>query len=406
MKVLIVSSNVGRSSSEIMYSFVFDEIFRLAKRGIEVHAGRLKFEGSGFSYGIHFHDIDKKFKLQALLLGFRSLSSYPLISLIRSPKVIYGEFLYGYHVSNILKKIKPDLIHAHFAWPEGWVSYLAKKYLKQEIALVVTLHGYDILVERSVNYGIRLRKQYDFLVKRVLDEAKAIIVASKAVYEECNKLCNKSKIYLIPNGVDIKRFTPELDASKFREKLGIQDELVVFTVRHHQPKYGIEYLLRAAPSVLEEYKDVIFIIGGDGPLKKYHEELALKLKIRDKTIFTGHISQSELPYYYALSSIVVVPSLQEAWGLVVTEAMASGKPVIGSDVGGIKDQIINGYNGFLVPPRAPEALADKILYFLKNQDEIKRMGRNGRKLAEEKFDIEKRIDVIVSLYEEIKSSEK
>ena len=205
----------------------------------------------------------------------------------------------------------------------------------------------------------------------------------------------------MPNGVDLKRFNPNIDGSCIRRKLDVENKFIVFTVRHHEPKYGIEYLIRAASLVLKEKKDVVFIIGGDGSLRPYYEELASKLGVRNRIVFTGRIPQAELPYYYAASDVVVVPSLQEAWGLVVTEAMASGKPVIGTRVGGIVDQIIDGYNGFLVPPRDPRAIAEKILWLIENPDEIKRIGMNGRKLAEEKFDIEKRVDRIVELYKEL-----
>ena len=110
---------------------------------------------------------------------------------------------------------------------------------------------------------------------------------------------------------------------------------------------------------------------------------------------------SSICYYYAMSDIVVVPSLQEAFGLVVAEAMASGKPVIGSNVGGIPDQIIDGYNGFLVQPRKPKEIAEKILWLINNPEEARRMGMNGRRIVEEKFDINKRIDRLISLYHRI-----
>jgi glycosyltransferase involved in cell wall biosynthesis len=81
--------------------------------------------------------------------------------------------------------------------------------------------------------------------------------------------------------------------------------------------------------------------------------------------------------------------------------MAGGKPGVASRVGGLPDQVIDGYNGFLVPPRDPKALADRIMYLLENPSEARRMGLNGRRLAEERFDIEKRIDKIIKVYDEL-----
>jgi glycosyltransferase involved in cell wall biosynthesis len=127
--------------------------------------------------------------------------------------------------------------------------------------------------------------------------------------------------------------------------------------------------------------------------------------VKEKIIFTGIIPQNLVPYYYAMSDIVVVPSLQEAFGLVVTEAMACGKPVIGTRVGGIPDQIIDGYNGFLVRPRSPEEIAEKIIYLVDNPDEARHMGMNGRRIVEERFNIEKRVEKIIPIYEEVLSAE-
>ncbi|MBS7614117.1 glycosyltransferase family 4 protein, partial [Candidatus Bathyarchaeota archaeon] len=157
----------------------------------------------------------------------------------------------------------------------------------------------------------------------------------------------------------------------------------------------------AAPMVLRERSDVAFVIGGDGSLRTYHERLAERLGIGKDMIFTGRIPRDEVPHYYAMSDIVVVPSLQEAFGLVVAEAMASGKPVIGTSVGGIPDQIIDGYNGFLVRPRDPSEIAEKISWLLKNPQDAKLMGLRGRKIVEEKFNINERIEKLVQLYIEL-----
>lgn len=158
-------------------------------------------------------------------------------------------------------------------------------------------------------------------------------------------------------------------------------------------------MIRAAPLVIKEKDDAVFVIGGDGALRNFHEQLAIKLGVKGNIIFTGRIPASEVPYYYAMSDMVVVPSLQEAFGLVVSEAMASGKPVIGTEVGGIPDQIIDVYNGFLVQPRHAAELAEKILSLINNPKKAKRMGTNGRKIVEEKFNLDKKINRIISLYE-------
>jgi glycosyltransferase involved in cell wall biosynthesis len=183
-----------------------------------------------------------------------------------------------------------------------------------------------------------------------------------------------------------------------RKRLGIEGRSIVFSLRHHEPTYGLEYLIRAIPIVAKEKDDVVFVIGGDGSLMKFHQQLAKALEVRDKVIFVGKIPRDEVPYYYAMSNLTVVPSLQEGFGLVVSEAMACGKPTIGTKVGGIPDQIVDGYNGFLVQPRDPGEIAEKILLLLNDPKEARRIGMNGRRIVEEKFDANKRTDKIIQLY--------
>jgi glycosyltransferase involved in cell wall biosynthesis len=401
MSILVVSTNVGRSPADATLSFVFDEVMRLAKRRIDVHVARLKFEDDLRAYGVTFHDM-RKINILALPSTINRLIFYPLKAFPRNPSVLCSEMLYSFHISNLLKSIKPALLHAHFAYIEGWAGYLARASLRRKIPFLVTLHGVDILAEPAVGYGVRLNKRYDAVVRKVLREADSIIVASHAVFNETVKLVDgPEKIHLIPNGVDLARFNPSLDGSAIRKLYGIEDKKIVFTLRAQYPRYGVSYLVLAAKLVLSSLRDVVFIIGGEGPLKRYNKELARRLGISSNVIFTGRIPQEVVPLYYAASDIVVVPSLQEAWGLVATEAMGCGKPVIASKVGGLPDQVIDGFNGFLVPPRNTRALADRILYLLENPSEARRMGLNGRRLAEERFDIEKRIDKIIELYKKL-----
>jgi glycosyltransferase involved in cell wall biosynthesis len=274
---------------------------------------------------------------------------------------------------------------------------LAKKEIEKP--LVVTLHGYDILVEESVGYGARLDRRADAIVRKVLSKADAVVTASHATYREAHKLGNlDARLHLIPEGVDTKRFRPDLDGDRIRERWGIEGKTVVFSLRKHEPKYGLEYVVRAAPSVVAEDNDVVFVMGGDGPLRPYLERLAETLGVRKRVIFTSWVPQEELPYYYAMSDLVVVPSVQEAFGLVVSEAMASGKPVIGTSVGGIPDQIVDGQDGLLVRPRDVGQLAASILELARDPQRRRLLGSNGRKEVESKFSIDRRVADMIKLY--------
>jgi N-acetyl-alpha-D-glucosaminyl L-malate synthase BshA len=400
ISVAVISGPVGKTPEDITYSFVFDEAHRLAKRGLAVHVIRSLQEEASFSHGIHFHGLENVSRIKYLPFLFKHLNAIPNLGYLIPPWELLYLSKYADAVANVAKSQNLDLIHAHFAYPEGFVGLLTKEETRKP--LVVTVHGYDVLVEPSVGYGVRLSRRIDAIVRRVLNDADVVIAASRATFKEVCKVVNETdKVHLIPNGVDAERFNPNLNCSYIKRKLGIEGHTVIFTLRAHEPKYGLEYLIRAAPMVTKEREDAVLVIGGDGSLRCYHEQLATKLGVKEKIIFAGRIPQHEVPYYYAMSDIVVIPSLQEAFGLVVSEAMACGKPVIGTNVGGIPDQIIDGYNGFLLQPRNAAEIANKILWLISNPNEARRMGINGRKFVEKKFDMKDRVNRILALYQQI-----
>ncbi|MHA1505725.1 MAG: glycosyltransferase [Candidatus Asgardarchaeia archaeon] len=404
LSVAIVASYLGKSPKDVSYSFVFDEAYRLSKKGVKVHVVRSVPNGESLSYGMYYHDMKKEGFLKTFTFLIKNLSIYPPISLIRRPVRIYRENLYALNLIRVIEKNKVDLIHSHFAYQEGLVGLLAKKRCGKP--LVVSVHGFDVLCEPSVRYGMRLSRRYDAIVRLVLERADAIIAASTTMFNEVKSIVNdQDKVHLIFNGVDVEKFNPRLDGSFVKKSLRIENKKVVFTLRGHKPVYGIEYLIRAIPIVVKERNDVVFVIGGDGPLRDFHENLSSKLGIGDKVIFIGRIPHDETPYYISMSDVVVVPSIQEAFGLIVSEAMACGKPVVGSDVGGIKDQIIDGYNGFLVRPKSPDEIAEKILWLLENPDEAIKMGYRGREIVEKKFNASKRVDNILKLYRSLLKKE-
>jgi N-acetyl-alpha-D-glucosaminyl L-malate synthase BshA len=400
ISVAVVSPPIGTSPETVQYSFIFDEAFWLARKGLSVHVVR-EFQGDiSLSYGIYFHGLRKLIDIRAIVSALRKLPTYPPISLLRKPETIYWENLRALSLSKVIKNYEIDLVHAHFAYPEGFVGLLARKETKKP--LVVTVHGNDILVESHSHYGIRLSRRFDAIVRWVLNDADLVIAASNATFNEVCKIIKKTdKVHLVPNGVDTEKFCPNLNCTCIKKKLGVEGLKVIFTLRNHRTCYGIEYLIRATPLVIKERGDVVFVIGGDGPLRSFHERLAVKLGVKEKVIFVGELTLDQKLHYFAMSDMVVVPSLQEAFGLVVSEAMACGKPVIGSRVGGIPDQIIDGFNGFLVQPRNPTEIAEKILWLIDHSSEAEFMGMRGREIAVKKFNIERRIDHILLLYQKL-----
>lgn len=399
LRIVVVARHFPLSREQVLYSFVFDEASRLTKECEEVHVVRGEYGDDSNVDGMHVHSLKK---LNSSLISFlcRTASDFPLSSFLNPFKSYYYCGNYAQTVAGVAIKQKIDLLHAHFAFPEGFVAKLAKKSVRKP--LVVTLHGSDILTEPSIDYGDRLRKDCDDKVRRVLESADKVLVASKAVFDEASKAgCSRDRLEYLPNGVDLNRLNLELDGGWVRSKLGIRKRPIVLTVRALVPKNGVEYLIMSALEVWKRHPEVVFIIVGEGPLRLALEKLVDDMGLSQNVIFIRKASYDDLPYYYSACDVFVIPSIIEAFGLVTVEAMACGKPVVGTSVGGIPDTIEDGKNGFLVPPRDPQSLAEKILLLLENSTLGKEMGLKGRKMAEGRFSIRKRIDAIKRIYSEV-----
>jgi glycosyltransferase involved in cell wall biosynthesis len=403
LSVVLISGSVGKTPEDITYSFVFDEAYRLAKRGVEVHVVRAKIEGESISYGIHFHGMRKKYDAQALNFLATNITCYSLISLLRNPKSIYFENLYALNVLKVVERNDISLIHAHFAYPEGLVGLLAKRKTKKP--LIITCHGNDINLVPEIGYGIRLSRNYDDLVRRTLKNADAIICVSNNLRKEILKFgVNVEKVFVVFNAVDLEVFKPpekhELNDIKEIKKLFEvgKDDFLILNARHLRPVYGIEYLIYAAKIVAEHVKNVRFIIAGEGELKEKLNVMIQSIGLQKHVKLVGKIPKTLMPKLMRTSSLYVNTSLADGMSPSMLEACASGIPIVSFDVGGANDIIDDGINGFLVPPRDYRTLASKIIYLLQNPDILKKMCMMARRKAERQFNAENRVNIILSIY--------
>jgi glycosyltransferase involved in cell wall biosynthesis len=399
LSVCIISSSVGKTPEDVPFSFVFDEAYRLAQRGVEIHVVRSKIEKDSISYGIHFHGIERKYDFQAFNLLARNITCYSPISLIRKPTALYWENLYALNVAKVVEKNDIDLIHAHFVYPEGWVGLLCQARLKTRIPLILTSHGYDLNVIEEYKYGIRLKCRYNQIIRKVCKTADHIIVPSKLLFLRAIEAgAHPSKISLIPNAVDLEVFNPrKIDGNSFREKYKLGNSKIVLTIRALKKHYGIDRVIRIARKIPDNL-NIKFVIIGKGELYADLLRTAGNMLGR-KIMFLGTIPHSEIPYAIAAADIVFDPC-PIGQGINILESMAMERPVIGIWTK-LWDYIINEYTGFLVTN--DDEIVEKIIYLIENPSEAKRMGINGRRLVEEKFNINKRIEAILSLYKKLLS---
>ena len=164
---------------------------------------------------------------------------------------------------------------------------------------------------------------------------------------------------------------------------------------------GQEYLLEAFSKIVKEFPDARLLLVGDGILKNKLKEYAKEKGIYNKVIFAGLVPPSEIPLYISAMDIVAHTSLREGLPKAVAQGFAGGKPVVSFDIDGAREIVIDGKTGFLVPPRDVSSLFKKLLFLLQNEDIAIKMGKEGRKIIEEKFPVKKMVDEIERLYLEL-----
>lgn len=179
----------------------------------------------------------------------------------------------------------------------------------------------------------------------------------------------------------------------------IKDKTVVAQVSTLYPWKGHEYLLTAAQKMLVTNSNVHFLIVGEGPLRQKLESTAVNLGISENVTFTGRISNYHIPWLLSSIDIGVLVSLRENLPRTLLEYMAAQKPLVATNVGGVSEAVIDGVNGYLVPPRDPDSLANRMLKLMNDPGNAKQMGVKGRRLVEESFSMKALTDRLNDVYE-------
>ncbi|MGA2785290.1 MAG: glycosyltransferase family 4 protein [Candidatus Bathyarchaeia archaeon] len=203
-------------------------------------------------------------------------------------------------------------------------------------------------------------------------------LASHARRQGCRK-----EIIIIPHGVNPDRFSPsdiQTRTRLVRERLGIsKDELMVLTVHRLDRRKDLATAILALRNVLRHKPNVKLIVVGIGPEHERFLEIARREGVAASVIFVGYVSEQELPSYYAAADLFLLSSFYEAFGLVLVEAMAAGKCVVASNVGGVPEIVRNQITGFLFPVGDVDTLASILLKALEDEKLRVEMGCLGRK---------------------------
>jgi len=300
---------------------------------------------------------------------------------IRKPwwYLVYPLFLvaYFFRAWSVIRNNRDSEVLASYWFPDGFVARIATKLTGRRYHVVV--HGLDIL---RVIDAPRKRGR----MVRVLSGAETVICRSGFTSDLVKKVgIPGDRIAQITDGIDMADFFPSSEGEMIRQRHGLEDCLLLFTLGRIVDRKGHELVLRALPAILKRFPEARYVIGGDGPEKKNLVQLSEDLGVSDNVIFVGLIASEELRAYYNACDIFVMPNRVgrnpwdvEGFGIVFLEAAACGKPVIAGNSGGAPDALIDGETGFLVPENDVGAVEERIGLLLADEDLRNRMGEEGR----------------------------
>lgn len=302
-----------------------------------------------------------------------------------------------FSLKRIAEEMEIDFLHAHIWNPaSGRYAYLAAKTAKKP--LITTEH--DPFLLPPIKHFIK-----KYLIKNV-SRVIAISGANKELLKKIHPEM-REKIDVIHNGIDITWWESQLlgfsknDRNEFRKKnFNAEKKTKIITcIAELHPRKGLMYLIEAAKLLKEKNPDFVVAIAGRGRLQKAIGEKIKKYGLAEHVKLLGY--RKDIPQILASSDLFVLPSLNEAFGLVLLEAMAAKLPVIATKNGGIPEIITNNVTGILVPPKDEKALTYAIIRLMNNEELASRLARAGYEQVKTHFDIKNMVKKTEKVYEEI-----
>ena len=334
----------------------------LSKLGCEVHV---------ISYteiktrGVHIHPLTKKSKIK-----------------------------YITHVIKLVKKHRFDIIYARNTMI-GVVGFLINNVWKSKLVFEVngiSLDELRLIENQSSTENKRFKyvkiKLLGYLEIFITKRADAVIVVTQGIKDYLiNNGVDKNKVWVIENGANIELFIPIKNSNvvdELRNRLRINDdENVVVFIGNLAPWQGVEYLIHAAPLIIEKMQKTKFLIVGEGMIKQNLMALCRALNVESNFIFTGMVRYEDVPKYINISDVGIVPFIKDrvCSPIKLFEYLSSGKPVVSSNIENIREILNKSKAGILVTPEDPTELSYAIIKLLKDKQLREQMGNSGREFV-------------------------
>jgi glycogen(starch) synthase len=334
----------------------------LVQQNHEVHLFTLDFPGSP-----NYEEMDGiKVYRASTELGHPNFLTWVLL---------FNHFL-AKRMADVSQSVDFDVIHVH-DWLAAFSGISFKHYMKKP--MVLTVHSTEIGRAQG------LHSPDSFSINGIewwaMYEADRVIVCSQSMKNEIcghfNLPCDK--VDIIPNAIDETKYQTSVDRGSVRQRYGVgYGEKLILCVGRLVPQKGTEYFIRAIPHIAKRYPEAKFIIVGEGWSRDILESEARASGHGGKIQFTGFASDQEVINLMTSADVLVVPSVYEPFGIVALEGMATGVPVVASQVGGLSEVIEHDHTGLFVYPKSPESIAWGIDRILSDPDHAKWLTENAK----------------------------
>ena len=341
----------------------------LTKRGHEVHVLTNALFGQGtYPYTVHRIDKGVNLKFWNVRVGYSTAKE----------------------IADIIKKERFDIVHGH-----NYFSPISATAMN----IASGIYGIpSILTIHSMGNG-PIRQMERLFANQATAKVTSFIAISSVTEEYLRSLLGKNlrgrRVWMIPNGVDTEKWVPPKSKEEAKAKIGV-DGPIILTASRLSIRKRVNAVPKIAKKVAREHPEAKFVIVGDGVEKKTIEASIRQKKLENNVIMVGAKPREEVIQYMQAADIYLDPTKIEALGMAVIEAQACGVPGVGYANSGVRDIIENRYNGYLY--RNDKEAAEQITYLLDNPSEIRRMGKNARRVAEERYDWKRIIENLEIAY--------
>jgi len=346
-------------------------------------------------YGYHFDIITPLAKVlnpldNVEIFQTGTIRITPDIDIKRKYELHFTFLMKGLHLAKeLLKTRRYDIIHhilpAVYGNTFSPIAISSKKFSTPFLFGPISCHFISRPIDERMLRPITNRLHFDTILK-----CDKIIVINEIVKKLYNNVLGDEKISTIPFGVDENIFHPTQ-----KEENDVFEILYVGSLTKIK---GLPYLIKALPLVLEEEPNVTLKIVGEGNQKTSLNELVKKLDIVKHVMFLGFVQHHQTPRFFQHCDVFCYPTLGEPFGKSIIEAMACGKAVVTTNIGGPSEIVSNGVDGVLVPPRDEAAIASGILDLIKDDNKRRKLGETARRTVEEKYSWERISDQYHELY--------